>query len=109
MIAITFALPAESSAFLSHLRNKSRAGRNCPQIGRGRGRHGNGIHCTHVRCAWDSTALVTRHCRYAAPIIPCSCAHSVRHRQTKNRSPEVGDTFSFAPESHSTPRAVLQE
>jgi nucleoside phosphorylase len=28
MIAITFALPAESSAFLSQLRNKSRAGRN---------------------------------------------------------------------------------
>jgi nucleoside phosphorylase len=35
MIAITFALPAESSAFLSQLRNKSRAGRNGIQTIRG--------------------------------------------------------------------------
>ncbi|MFL6544259.1 MAG: hypothetical protein DMF12_12080 [Verrucomicrobia bacterium] len=39
MIAITFALPAESSAFLSHLRNKSRAGRNGIQTIRGEINH----------------------------------------------------------------------
>jgi adenosylhomocysteine nucleosidase len=39
MIAITFALPAESSAFLSQLRNKSRAGRNGIQTIRGEINH----------------------------------------------------------------------
>src|SRR5437773_12272509 len=39
MIAITFALPAESSAFLSHLRNKSRAGRSGVQTIRGEINH----------------------------------------------------------------------
>ncbi len=39
MIAITFALPAESSAFLSQLPNKSRAGRNAIQTIRGEINH----------------------------------------------------------------------
>src|SRR6266540_5893594 len=39
MIAITFALPAESSAFLSQLPNKSRAGRNAIQTTRGEINH----------------------------------------------------------------------
>ena len=41
--------------------------------------------------------------------VPCSGARSVRHRQTTNRSPEVGGILSCASESHSAPDSVREE